>query len=115
MDPGLGELAQVFGGAHPFGYHFSRVTVMQLFQAEAATPGDDHRFFQQRRSVKRLQPLQAAQVPFPGGQGAVAQLGHGALVTYRGQYVVDHSARTGVHLDVAAGHHRQPGHRCDGE
>ena len=73
-------------------YDFTRVAVVQLFQAKVATPGDIDRGIQQCLWKFPAQLLACLQVALAIGDGAVAQFGHCAAMAYGCQHIVQHAS-----------------------
>ena len=93
---------------HPRRYDFLGVFVAKLREREGAALRDAHALGQQRRRVEAAQPLERAQVALGIGRKARAQLLHRRVQADRAQRVGERLALGDVHLDAAAGDHRQP-------
>ncbi len=88
-------------------YHLLGILVAQFIQGEIAQVGNTPGFFQQGRWIELLQPVQRPQVPLAVAGASAAQLVDAGVVAQGGEYIVQGFAGGSMHLDVAAGHHRQ--------
>ncbi len=92
---------------HARGHDFLGVFVAQFPEREGTALCDTHAFGQQRRRVEAAQLFERAQVALGIGGKARAQLLHRGVQADRAQRVGERLALRDVHLDPAAGDHRQ--------
>ncbi|MNQ46345.1 hypothetical protein D3C85_601580 [compost metagenome] len=110
----LGQLAQPGGRRMACRHQLAGVLVTQLAEVEGAARSDAQRLGQQLRWVKLGQRLARTQMPFAIGEQPLTGVGHRAVVADGGHAVLQGATTTGMHVHIAAGHHRyaQRGGQC---
>ena len=117
----LGEVAQVAGGRRPFRNQFAGILVTQFVQGEIDALGDRERLLQQAPGIDSGKFPDGPQEALAVGIQPEAHLLQRLPAANGGERILQPPALAAVHVDVAAGEHRQtqfcrnvlpPGQQC---
>jgi hypothetical protein len=98
------QVAQPGRRVMALGHQLPGVLILQLSEAESATPGDLQGGLQQGRRVQGPQGVKATQVAFAIRVQTLPGLRHRQVMTDRGHGVLQSPAPPAVHVHIATGH-----------